>query len=369
MEPSEIDHLNGLSDQLEAIYRKCNPARYTSPGNRLEEKGTFLSAWRRGSVYNPQFEYALPSIGWTSALESFLSTFKPQNQWAHTLYQDASHRLARLHSLWERNPAEITNISIDRYGPVKDALVQDAYQLLNQTVETRVSDATITATEAAVFLRQALAEADLHEWQVVVSVRMSARMSVRSISQKVNIQADAMFNQQQLNRLLVHEIGTHVFRYMNGTVNPLRMLRMGLVDYLTTEEGLATYHEQQYGLSDPETQRRYALRVIAAHLSLNHSFYEVFAHLCSYTDEESAFAIVTRAKRGMMDTSQSGAHVKDKVYFEGLQAVSAHLSEYPNDYALLMCGKVSLRMLPDLRELKEVGVIFTPCYLPEQLFS
>jgi hypothetical protein len=102
---------------------------------------------------------------------------------------------------------------------------------------------------------------------------------------------------------------------------------------------------------------------------LHHSFFDVFVHLLQYTDADTAFPIVTRAKRGIEDTSQHGVHVKDKVYFEGLQMVSEHLEASPDDYELLMCGKVSLHMLPALRELKEAGFISEPCYLPSQLVA
>ncbi|MBP0031499.1 tyrosine/phenylalanine carboxypeptidase domain-containing protein [Roseofilum sp. Guam] len=113
---------------------------------------------------------------------------------------------------------------------------------------------------------------------------------------------------------------------------------------MATEEGLANYHEACYGVQSPADQRRYALRVIAAYLSLNHSFYDVFCELIQHTTFDKAFAITSRAKRGFTDTSVPGCHVKDKVYFEGFRQVSAHLEQYPDDYSLLMCGKVALDM-------------------------
>lgn len=47
-------------------------------------------------------------------------------------------------------------------------------------------------------------------------------------------------------RLLVHEIGTHALRSTNGFNSSLKLLSVGLDDYLIGEEGVATFREQQY---------------------------------------------------------------------------------------------------------------------------
>jgi len=183
----------------------------------------------------------------------------------------------------------------------------------------------------------------------------------------VKIHNDQFFTDAEVKRLLVHEIGTHVFRAVNGELEPLRLLRFGFDNYLLTEEGLATYHETRFGVQNNEDQRRYALRVLAAHLSLLNSFYEVFCAVVEHTTTEEALEIVTRAKRGFTDTRVHGAHVKDKVYFEGYQKVSAHLRCHAEDYPLLMCGKVSLEMIPSLEQLRKDGLLVEAKYLPEML--
>ncbi|MDT9278030.1 MAG: DUF1704 domain-containing protein, partial [Limnospira sp. PMC 737.11] len=152
-----------------------------------------------------------------------------------------------------------------------------------------------------------------------------------------------------------------------GQLQPLRLLRFGLTNYMLTEEGMATYHEYRYGVRNPDDTRRYALRVLAAHLSLTNDFHTVFCEVAQHTTIEEAFDIVTRAKRGFEDTSAHGVHVKDKVYFEGFRLVSAHLTAHPEDYSLLMCGKVSIDMLPLMHALQADNLLYEPQYLPEML--
>jgi len=214
-------------------------------------------------------------------------------------------------------------------------------------------------------MQRSLDSVGLHDWEIIIDDVMNASMMVRSVEQKVKIRRDKSFSLHAIKRLLVHEIGTHVFRYANGALQKIHLLRLGLSGYMMTEEGLATYHEEKYGLRDLDTARRYALRVIAAHLSLTHSFYEVFSEIVQHTEFDDAFDIVTRSKRGFTDTSAYGSHIKDKVYFEGFRRVSAHLEDNPTDYALLMSGKISLDMLPLMRSAAEANLLINPTYLPE----
>jgi len=367
----DIERTNRTADQLEKIYRSINSRPYTSPVNWLAEREKLISFWVNGSAYNPQFQYDSPPSNWTMELETYLQANRPESYWEQKLFEDAQQRLARFRSIETHDPKQVTELSIERYGAIPDALINSAYELLDETNEQNKNDQhePISAPEAARILSDALNKIGLARWNVVVEPRMAAKMNVRGAEQKINIQAGAFFSESQLARLLVHEIGTHVFRYVNGQANPLQILRLGLLDYLATEEGLATYHEERYGLLDLKTKRKYALRVIAAFLSLKDSFYEVFTHLTQFTDPEEAFTIVTRVKRGIVDTSQAGADIKDKVYFEGLRKVSEHLNKFPDDYPLLMSGKISLQMLPHVRELRQAGLICEPRYLPDRILD
>ena len=367
MQQPTIQRLNTLSEQLQVLYESIDVAHYTAPLNRDTEKQQLFASHAAGKIYNPQFSYHSPPSGWEQPLSQFLSELQPyENIWEHWIYQDVVFTLDLMRATVTREPVLTTEATVKVYGEPSADLVQFAYEALAK-LALDLEPRTIASKDMAARMRKALIEVGLSDWCVIISNAMSARISVRSVDKQVRVNAEYLFTDNELKRLLVHEIGTHVFRSVNGGLQPLRLLRFGLYSYLFTEEGLANYHEAYYGVQSSADQRRYALRVIAAHLSLNHSFYEVFHELVQYTNLDEAFDIVARAKRGFTDTSLPGCHVKDKVYFEGFCQVSAHLERYPDDYSLLMCGKVALSMLPELRNMRENGVLVQPHYLPQQL--
>lgn len=366
MEQLDIRKLNQLGDQLEILLAPLRPSHYTVALNREEEREKLYQAYQTDKVYHPQFIYQDIPPNWGAELRNFFYGLKPSNAWEILLHSDIQHHLDSLDAIVSRDPDKITAITISKHGIPSHDLVEAAKLALKRNEIDVEPEKNISAQDAAEFLRQALQAVELTEWRVNVE-DMNAGMSVRGVEQLIRVRQDDMFSEIQLKRLLVHEIGTHVFRYANGIQQKLRLLRFGLSGYMMTEEGMATYHEHKFKLRNRHVEERYALRVIAAQMSLTHGFHDVFAHLVEYTDKDIAFDITVRAKRGFNDTSAYGTHIKDKVYLEGFIKVSAHLETYPDDYPLLMSGKISLDMLPQLCQLQADGLWIKPRYLPEML--
>ena len=365
LEEIEIKRLNILSQQLEEIYKLLRVEEYNAPLNRNEEREQLLNNYSAGRSYNPQFTYRSVPEGMNKHLQKFIREVEPErNAWEELLFKDAKQMLDTLETIVTHDPAQITAFSMANDGLPTTELVREAYDEISK-LEASPELETITAEEASQIMREALDSVQLIDWEIIIDDVMSAAMMVRSVEKKVKIRKGKKFSPHAIKRLLVHEIGTHVFRYTNGAAQKIHLLRLGLSGYMMTEEGMATYHEEKYNLRDLVTARRYALRVIAAHLSLTHSYFDVFTIIAKYTDLNDAFDIVSRSKRGFIDTSEYGSHVKDKVYFEGFRKVSFHLQANPSDYAFLMGGKVSLDMLPLLKEVNNINLFVTPRYLPE----
>lgn len=366
IDQNELERLNSLSQQLEEIYKPIHIDEYNAPINRSEERTRFEQNFSLGEPYNPQFKYRQVPEGLGDSLRQFICEIRPdRTSWEYLLYKDAKRMLDTLETVSTHDPAQITSVSIAFDGLPTKELVKDAYEALSAAEGIAHEVETLAAVDAAQIMREALDSVHLDDWEIIIDDVMNANMMVRSVDRKIKIRKEKKFSLHAIKRLLVHEIGTHVFRYTNGASQNLHLLRLGLSGYMMTEEGMATYHEEKHGLRDLVTSRRYALRVIAAHLSLTQSFFDVFTQIIKFTDFNDAFEIVARSKRGFADTAQYGSHIKDKVYFEGFKRVSVHLNDRPQDYPLLMSGKVSVDMLSPLADLRESGLFVEPHYLPE----
>jgi uncharacterized protein (TIGR02421 family) len=370
MNHSEVVRLNQLGDQLELLYKPLRLDPYNAPVNRDEEKAALFAAHAQGRPYNPQFTYNSTPDRWERPLAEFLRVeLKHGNTaWDALLISDAEHTLKAVQATTTHDPNSITQHTLELHGDISLELIVAARNVLATTDIAR-EEKSVSAESAAAVLQEGLIKAGLTDWKVLVDPAMVAKMNVRSVEKEVRVRQGEFFASEDIQRLLVHEIGTHVFRAVNGEAQPLRLLRMGFAGYMTTEEGMATFHEEHYGLKSNKDRRTYALRVLAAHLSLTQGFFEVFTYISEFTSRDEAFAIVQRAKRGFTDTSVPGSHVKDKVYLEGFLEISDYLEKHPEHYRYLMSGKVSTSMIHLLEKLDVDGVLTPPRCLPEMLIN
>jgi len=354
-------------EDIETSYRL---APYNAPLNRVEERQKVFEAQRNGQSYNPQFVYTPPPKYPAQSIREFMAKLEPQESWVEKLYYEkARNALLAIQCVQDHVPSVITGMSCLAYGLPGWDLLTEARRILAQVHPTDTPDQpkTLSAEDAIAWMQSVLDQSSIQEWRAIVFEPMSAKMSVNRLDKEVKIRKGVTFSPSDLHRLVVHEIGVHVLRYENGAQQPIRLFQSGFTKYLSTEEGLAVYGEAQAGLLETPTLRKYAGRVIAAHLALNHPFSHVFETLATDLGPEVAFGITVRAKRGFTDTTQPGAHTKDIVYLQGYLAVKAHLEQQPDDYPLLFAGKFGLRHIPLVRSLVEQGTVTFPPILPDRI--
>ena len=250
-------------------------------------------------------------------------------------------------ALRSHDPELITNASSTNHGPLAPATVATARAILAKPERCGPDGALSvrSADEALPQIRAALQAIGAHGWEARIRGDMLARMSVSSKTRRVSL-AGGLFTDDELARLLVHEIACHVARASSGEqqLNPLLALGIG-PQHLRSEEGAAVWLEDQLGVLGESARRKYALRVLAVEAALNGSFSDTYAAVRAHTDAQQAFAITLRVKRGISDTSVAGAYVKDKVYLEGWQELSVLLMQEPRLVPLLWSGKISIPLL------------------------
>lgn len=249
-------------------------------------------------------------------------------------------------SAWNRALADgsgvtVTETSLRLHGPLPDTLVADAERVVALPVSPLEELGTFDAGTVAGLFGELLAEVDAVGWSVRVQPGLRARLAVRPSSRMVLVASDAVFAGAELARLAVHEVGTHVLRAVAGQRQAVAVYGVGCgTRGLCAEEGLAVWAEQQAGLLDATTMRRYALRVQAVRHGMDLPFGDLYAVMRGWCDPREAYQLCRRVKQPLADWNEPGAYLKDKVYLEGLHLVSGYTAD-ETSRRLLWSGKVS----------------------------
>jgi len=365
----DFEHLRSLELEWEDIDQSYRLSPYNAPENRNEEQKKVFTAYGNGQIYNPQFLYKASPQFPVAHIREFVKRLAPDRSPIEALYYEkASEALLAIYSIQTHNSDIITGASCLNYGLPDSQLLGQAHKILSEyPVSDIVLEQDISSEKAVEWMQAAMEHNGFQNWRAVTLEPMNANVSVESLDKQVRIRKEATFSRHTLERLLIHELGVHVLRYENGSIQPINLFRNGFPGYIGTEEGLAVISEEHFGMLEINTLRKYAGRVIAAHLALNQTFFQVFQTLVPLLGQETAFEIAIRAKRGFTDTAQPGAHTKDIIYLRGYLQIKAYLEQQPQDYPLLFTGKVGLQHLPLISELIREGVVTLPTLLPKNI--
>lgn len=173
---------------------------------------------------------------------------------------------------------------------------------------------------------------------------------------------ELLVDPKRKDALLQHEVGTHVLTYANGAAQPLRQLARGLADYDELQEALGVLAEYLAGGLTRDRLRTLAARVIAAHAAERGAdFVEVFRRLTRDHGFEpyAAFDVTARVYHG-------GGFTRDLIYLRGLELLLEYLGNGGTLEPLYM-GKLGLKHVPLLQELRDRSILRDPLLLPVYL--
>jgi uncharacterized protein (TIGR02421 family) len=149
---------------------------------------------------------------------------------------------------------------------------------------------------------------------------------------------------------------------VNGRAQPLRQLSLGLAGYDELQEGLAVLAEYLAGGLDARRMRLLATRVIAARsVEDGAEFVETFRllhHEYGYT-AGGAWHVALRVHL-------CGGFTRDLIYLRGLTSLLEYLKQ-GGELAPLYAGKLALKHVPIIEELRYRGVLLDPPLLPRVL--
>src|SRR3989338_2474325 len=298
-----------LDRELDKISSKIN-VYAVNPINVDREKKRFL----KNKKYNPKFRYA-PYIDDLDTIKERLISLETDTSTLGLLFKEIINTLLMdIEMLKARGNQNFTHQAIMIWGVPDKKLLQTAKKILNRVKAKRRDDGKkiFIASKIKMTLNFALFKYGLREWQVKEK-NMIASAAVKSADRELLIKKNEKFSKRFIERLIVHEIGTHIIRAENGLRQPYKIFSRGLPGYLMTEEGLAVVNEEIHGCLDPFTLKIYAGRILAVQRALKGSFRSTYNFLCKHFTKDTAWRLTVRAKRGLTDTSQIGGCTKDIV--------------------------------------------------------
>jgi hypothetical protein len=196
---------------------------------------------------------------------------------------------------------------------------------------------------------------------------MPSKVRVDSKIKKVSINGNHKYSENDIKRLCVHEISTHVLRTENGALREYGIFKFGTSNGQITEEGLALYNEEIAGVSNISILKLYAARFLSSINIDTMSFYEMVQEIEPYIGLNNAIHVVARFKVGIKDTSDVGGYVNDFIYFQGYQDVKNSVSTDLSLYKKLYYGCIGLNDVKLFEKEIETAITSRNIILPNLL--
>lgn len=351
----QLKQIDEVLTRIRGIFEDYRPL---TPTNLHTEYDKFIANNRN---YAPQLTYepfdAQPIINELQALEI------PTNNAMGQVFGRVRNYLILFAQAFD-NIGTNNFITTNLFGEVNKELYDKAQAILQQDYpEQPEKEKTVNAQELGKTLLNEIASYGLEGWDVEYKKNTGSVVNINGEQKHLLIRADATFSEDQVRKLIVHEIGTHALRAENGRAQDYKIFSAGLPGYLPTEEGLAAYNEELLGVSSPHTLKRLARNVIGTHIAGTRGFMEVYKAVLPYCkDEDVAFRVTARFKRGLADTSKPGGFLKDHAYLEGYLLIKTFVA-HGGDIKKLYAGKIRIN---DLYLLDE-GIINPPSIIPHHL--
>ncbi len=343
--------------------------KFVEPTNSVEQREKFFEAWKKGNEYNPRFTYISknPIFSHFTITPEYARIMKELNEieieergLGKLIRKKKNESLKRMEFIRSIGSNEFTAKTISFYGRPNKKLVNEAFEILESTPNEKEKK-TISAEKAVEIFNQEFQKRGI-EWQAIIDENISPHAVTLPSANTLKIRGGIFYSREEIKRLIVHEIETHVYRHLNGKIQPFRLFLQGPgADWLLSEEGLASLNEEIFFKKSSERLRELAGRVAAVDFAQRNSFYNTFRYLLDFFPAEKAYQLTQRAKRGLSNTSERGGLTKDYFYFAGRKLIMEFI-ERGGDLKRLYYGKISAE---DTFVLDEIPELVKPKFLPK----
>lgn len=350
--------LSRIGDTLRVLH-------YIDPVNIGIEKREFFRRWLDGKSYNPQFRYPKIDVG-LEKIEHELGALKINtgSTMGRILEKKRQRLLLRTVLLAHRGHPRFLLTGYELYGRPSTLLVSHAIRTLEKLKnKQREHKRTVSSKRAVLIFKQTLARHRI-DWRVREKRGLAAKAGISSKKNILVVRKGAWFSRKEIERLIAHEIETHIFRVENGRLQPYSIFSQGFPGPETTEEGLAVWGEFRCVKKDYERRRIIAARTLGVEYAIHCPFFEAFERLMRFgLHPDSVWDVCVRAKRGLEDTSRKGAFTKDYHYLKGYLEVKQYHAEGKNLRDLYV-GRINIY---NVGRLARLANIVPPKFLPGYL--
>jgi uncharacterized protein (TIGR02421 family) len=345
--------IQNIDEKIVDIDQQIKLLSYINPRNLAEQKALFLNH----PEFSPRFFYRECELDFSTLRSELKRLPREVDHLLFPLYQAKAQELEDKLSLLESvGSDDFGDFSEKVFGRVTNHIYRLAVKFLKDHWSQYKPDESLELDlkSAILVLENFLKEHKLSHWKIKILEDSVSDIQITKTG-SILLRKGATFRENRLKALLVHEIGTHIFRFENGKRQHLRIFERGTAGYLRTEEGLAVWNQNQLGLDLGDKYLTPALLTVAIYLSKKMGFLDLFRYLRETYDgsEELAWKLCGKSKRGLKDTDQKIAFTKDCIYFQGLRDVERFVDR-GGDLTDLYMGKITIDDLKLVQQMKDL---------------
>ncbi|QAA32490.1 tyrosine/phenylalanine carboxypeptidase domain-containing protein [Clostridium manihotivorum] len=340
-------------EKAEEVFNKINQqvcfSKYITPINFQEENKLFKEAYLSKKSYNPIYSYRDRStINFKKLFMELEGLSFTNTVIGHIYSQEKEIQYNFLNLMDNIGSDDLVTIHSKKMDGVPNTLYLDnARKAIS--LEAAKEEKSFCAEDLRCNLKKCLDSYSL-DWKLIISYEIPGKVIVSTGNKTIYINGNQSFSLNDMERLCVHEVSTHVLRSENGAKREYEIFKNGTSNALKTEEGLALYNEDIAGKINIEMLKIYAARFISAVNMESMSFYEMVQEIEPFVGIDNAIYVVSRIKIGISDTSKPGGFVRDYVYFQGYMDIKEALAKEPTLYSKLYYGSIGLNEIPKLHE-------------------
>ncbi len=350
-----------LLPALRQLYREYEPARWSTPSDLPRLCGILAEKLRREDASAWTIPIVFPEFDSAPILQSIEKILAASNSLDSDLQQLLCTEMEsirnQLFAIENQDDDAISAWSRCEYGLPKKETVETAYSILKHPLSSYTVKKTENATAVILAMQSMLDFFGLSDWSIKQVSNSSAKASVLGGKNLITVREDILLSPRDKERLVVHEIGGHVLRWVNSRRQPEPLAAFPLGAAVATEEGLAVILEEQYGHQDLATIHTYAIRVLGVNAAQRMGLVDLAFFLLRWLNAEEAAELAFRLRRGISDPNVPGGWTKDHGYLSGLLRLRK-LS--PDDISLLRGVKWPVETLSLLHRLNNEGRIHHP---------